>query len=166
MEKNRKKRIGLAAIALTTLFSCFTIGATTARYYSEMTGTGSVTIAKFSILAESSNGTPSFDFAEGATTSADYKFTVTNDGDVLVIYDVLVELPSALPDGVTITFAIDGYDGEAQVSGFTYTFENVGRLESKATATHTLTVSTESFTEDVSLEGVTVYVIATQVQPE
>lgn len=72
-------------------------------------------------------------------TTAKYNFAVTNtkDGKTTEIpfkYDVIVTLPEALPQGISIT--VDGTSGTASSDGKTVTFTGVGRFIAGNSQTH------------------------------
>ena len=72
-------------------------------------------------------------------TTAEYNFAVTNtkDGKTTEIpfkYDVIVTLPEALPQGISIT--LDGTSGTVSSDGKTVTFTGVGRFIAGNSQTH------------------------------
>ncbi len=161
MEKDRKKRIGLAAIMLTALLSCFTIGGTMAKYFSQMKGTDNVTVAKFDVTA-------SFVVDETVQALAPeqrsivYTVNITSQSEVDVVYDIVVTFGDAedaqkLPNGVIIeldhrtpekqrTIAVNGFD-------HTYVFYNVGTLNSSTrTAEHEISfyVADDAISENIT----------------
>ncbi len=168
MKSSRKKRIGLVAVMLTALLSCFTLGATAARYFTETKGKGNVSIAKFHVIGLGDKGDgdtpPSLAVSDGGA-SPSYAFTVTNDSDVAVTYDVKVVLPVGSPTGV-VSFILDNNETKtAEVNGLEYTFMDVGTLAIGDEAKHTLTVSALNFINGVKIEGIAVSVVAEQVNP-
>ncbi len=80
MKKDRKKRVGLLAVTLTALLSCFAIGVTTARYYGQTAGEDTVSVAKFAFDVADDNGAFVLDLSniKYPGTSTKYVFTVTN----------------------------------------------------------------------------------------
>lgn len=74
-----------------------------------------------------------------AITTAEYSFTVSNTKDGKTAetsfkYDVIVTLPEALPEGISIT--VDGTSGTASSDGKTVTFTEVGRFAAGNSQTH------------------------------
>ena len=72
-------------------------------------------------------------------TTAEYSFTVSNTKDGKTAetsfkYDVIVTLPEALPEGISIT--VDGTSGTASSDGKTVTFTEVGRFAAGNSQTH------------------------------
>ncbi len=101
MQKDRKKRVGLLAVMLTALLSCFAIGATTARYYSEMQGSDKVAVAKFDIKVDGATD-PILVDVKTDTVIKDYRLTVSNHSEVAVNCKIKVTTSKALPTGISL----------------------------------------------------------------
>ncbi len=180
MDKNRKKRVGTMSVVILSAFAVAAIGFTGARYYSELKGTGSVGIAKFSVTvgAPISDGG---DLGMGETpkltwydeTNAGYSFSVTSNSEVAVSYDVVVKMNKALPNGVALS--INGID-EVEIAAsdptvtterVIYTFKNVGKFTADGGAkNHTLKISLGESFDRVNETGITVQVVAEQFTAE
>ncbi len=161
MEKDRKKRIGLAAIVLTALLSCLAIGATGARYYSETKGTGSVGIAKFEIkLVEVQNPTTEMSFNSSGecvtTETLGYTFSFTSSSDVALDYSVKFTFTTPLPANVRLW--IDDKEEDA-ISGngtdTVYTFSGFECAIGESTKTHTLSVAVDYVENDKLIDFTT-----------
>lgn len=98
------------------------------------------------------------------TTTKTYTFTVFNTengktSEVAIAYDVVVKLSGALPDGVTMT--LNGKNGS--MDGTTYTFANAGTLVAGELKENTHSLTFFGNATGVSSIGVTVSVIAQQI---
>ena len=83
-----------------------------------------------------------------AITEVQYPFTVTNQrgertAEVSMQYYVVVTLPSALPDGVTVT--LDGKNGTVSEDKTVYTFANMGSFQAgqNKTNSHILKITVD-----------------------
>ena len=104
-------------------------------------------------------------------TTAEYNFTVTNTKDGKTAetsfrYDVIVTLPEALPEGVSIT--VDGKIGTASSDRKTVTIKDVGRFAAGNSQTHNhslvFSVVNEAFlSRDYVFANISVSVRAEQV---
>lgn len=74
MKKNRTMRVAVLMLALTLVTCCF-VGSTFAKYTSTASGTDSVTVAKWDIQMENTEGT---DVNIGVTTNNTVKFDLFN----------------------------------------------------------------------------------------
>jgi uncharacterized repeat protein (TIGR01451 family) len=101
---------GLAALlVLAALALASVAGVTQARYAASGSGGDSARVAAWSVSAVPSESDGSaLELAASAGSTASYSFTVSNEGEVALAYDVVVTLPEALPDGVTATLAKGG----------------------------------------------------------
>lgn len=144
-------------------------GASVAGYRTENSGDDSARVARFVVTAAPVNG-QSTEFKLNSTTkSGNYSFTVTNGSETAVSYDVVVTVPDgkSLPNGVTVSLK----NGDATVSGQVgttgrvYTFPNAGTFEaaSQAEQTLTLTFAAGSGASSGSVSGISVDVVATQI---
>lgn len=100
-------------------------------------------------------------------TSANYSIVVSNKennviSEVSLKYDIILTLPSAAPEGLTIK--ID--DNDAIQNGNTYTIENAGQFSPSSSGenTHTFTFKADpDVIRDCSLEDITITVYAEQI---
>ena len=113
-------------------------GVSFAKNFSSSTGGGNAQVSTLIIdLRVSSSDNLTIDYGQEITT-AEYNFTVTNTKDGKTTetsfkYDVIVTLPEALPQGISIT--VDGTSGTAS-DGKTVTFTEVGRFAAGNSQTH------------------------------
>lgn len=114
-------------------------GVSFAKNFSSSTGGGNAQVSTLIIdLRVSSSDNLTIDYGQEITT-AEYNFTVTNTKDGKTTetsfkYDVIVTLPEALPQGISIT--VDGTSGTASSDGKTVTFTEVGRFAAGNSQTH------------------------------
>ena len=144
-------------------------GASVAGYKTESSGDDSARVARFEVTAAPVNG-QSTEFTLNSTTkSGNYRFTVTNGSETAVSYDVVVTVPDgkSLPDGVTVSLKnvdtdVSRKDGE---TGRVYTFPNAGKFEAASPAEQTLTLTFTAGTgaSSGSVSGISVEVVATQI---
>ncbi len=145
-------------------------GASVAGYKTENSGNDSARVARFEVTAAPA-GEQRTEFTLNSTTKSDsYRFTVTNGSETAVSYDVVVTVPDGqtMPNGVTVSLkngetAVKRADGE---TGSTeYTFPNAGKFEAASTAPQnlTLTFAAGSGASSGSVRGISVDVVATQI---
>ena len=143
-------------------------GASVAGYKTENSGDDSARVARFEVTAAPVNG-QSTEFTLNSTTKSDnYRFTVTNGSETAVSYDVVVTVPGGMPGGVTVSLtnaAGDVSRETGETSNTVYTFPNAGKFEaaSQAEQTLTLTFAAGSGASSGSVSGISVDVVATQI---
>lgn len=145
-------------------------GASVAGYKTESSGVDSARVARFEVTAAPVNGQRT-EFTLNSTTKSDsYSFTVTNGSETAVSYDVVVTVPDgkSLPNGVTVSLkngdtAVRRENGET--GNTVYTFPDAGRFEAASTAPQslTLTFAAGSGASSGSVSGISVDVVATQI---
>lgn len=145
-------------------------GASVAGYKTEISGNDSARVARFEVTAAPVNG-QSTEFQLNSTTKSDnYSFTVTNGSETAVSYDVVVTVPGGqtMPNGVTVSLkngetAVRRADGET--GNTVYTFPNAGRFEAASTDPQNLTLTFAAGTgaSSGSVSGISVDVVATQI---
>lgn len=144
-------------------------GASVAGYKTENSGGDSARVARFEVTAAPVNGQGTEFTLNSTTKSVSYSFTVTNGSETAVSYDVVVTVPDgkSLPKGVTVSLK----NGDATVSGQVgttgrvYTFPNAGKFEAASPDTQTLTLTFTAGTgaSSGSVRGISVDVVATQI---
>lgn len=144
-------------------------GASVAGYRTENSGDDSARVARFEVTAAPVEG-QSTEFKLNSTTkSGSYSFTVTSGSETAVSYDVVVTVPGGqtMPNGVTVSLKnvdtdVSRKDGE---TGRVYTFPNAGRFEAASPAEQTLTLTFTAGTgaSSGSVSGISVDVVATQI---
>lgn len=144
-------------------------GASVAGYKTENSGGDSARVARFEVTAAPVNGQSTEFNLNSTTKSGSYRFTVTNGSETAVSYDVVVTVPDgkSLPNGVTVSLK----NGDATVSGqvvttgSVYTFPNAGifKAASPDTQNLTLTFMAGSGASSGSVSGISVDVVATQI---
>lgn len=143
-----------------------------AKYATAVDSEDSARVAAFAVTAapDSTQTTNVVDLQD--TTTASYKFTVTNRNatqvsEVATTYDIKVTLPTAM-EGVSVTMQKNGaaVSGTLSADGTTYTFSGVGTFQANTATTDTLTLI---FTKDSTLttyanyENVKVEAVTTQL---
>ena len=166
--KRRRLPAALYLCYLLVAVLAFT-GASVAGYKTENSGDDSARVARFEVTAAPVEG-QNTEFNLNSTTKSDsYRFTVTSGSETAVSYDVVVTVPDgkSLPNGVTVSLkngetAVKRADGE---TGRVYTFPNAGKFEaaSQAEQTLTLTFAAGSGASSGSVSGISVDVVATQI---
>ena len=144
-------------------------GASVAGYKTETSGDDSARVARFEVTAAPVEG-QSTEFKLNSTTkSGSYSFTVTNGSETAVSYDVVVTVPDgkSLPNGVTVSLKNGDkpVSGQVGTTGRVYTFPNAGRFEAASPAEQTLTLTFTAGTgaSSGSVGGISVDVVATQI---
>ena len=138
-----KRRNGTRSFfALVILFAALLVsasGVSFAKNLSSSTGGDNAQVSALIIdLRVSSSDNLTIDCGQEITT-AEYNFTVTNTKDGKTAetsfkYDVIVTLPEALPEGVSIT--VDGKIGTASSDRKKVTIKDVERFEAGNSKTH------------------------------
>ena len=135
--RNGARSVFALVILFVTLLASAS-GVSFAKNFSSSTGGGIAQVSALIIdLRVSSSDNLTIDCGQEITT-AEYNFTVTNTKDGKTAetsfkYDVIVMLPEALPQGISIT--VDGTSGTAS-DGKTVTFTEVGRFAAGNSQTH------------------------------
>lgn len=142
-KEETKRRIGArTAFALVILFATLLAAASGVSFAKNLSSSSGGDNAQVSVLIMEVQGNPSdnlnIDCVQGIMTAA-YKFAVTNmkDGNTAEVsfkYDVILRLPEALPEGISIT--VDGENGTASSDGKTVTFTDAGRFTAGNPQTH------------------------------
>ena len=142
-------RIALILLCM-TLFSTSMLSGLYAKYIAKNNGEDSARVAKFDVTAEWSE-----DVTVNASlgqTNGTYNFTVTNNSEVAITYDLVITFPGGIPDYLQTSL----HDKVAAKSGNTITFSKVASL-APATAdtqrTLTFTVDLEKFTQPATGES-------------
>lgn len=166
--KRRRLPAALYLCYLLVAVLAFT-GASVAGYKTEISGNDSARVARFNIEAAQAGGQSTAFKLDATHLSDSYSFTVTNGSETAVSYDVVVTVPDgkSLPNGVTVSLK----NGDATVSGQVgttgrvYTFPNAGRFEAASSAEQTLTLTFTAGTgaSSGSVNGISVDVVATQI---
>ena len=164
-------RLFFALVILLVILLAAASGVSFAKNLSSSSGGDSAQVSVPIIdIRVSSSDNLTIDCGQGITT-AEYNFTVTNTKDGKTAetsfkYDVIVTLPEALPQGISIT--VDGKGGAASSDRKTVTVKDVGSFAAGNSQTndHTLVFSVvnESFlVKDYVFANTSVSVRAEQV---
>ena len=144
-------------------------GASVAGYKTESSGDDSARVARFEVTAAPAGGQSTAFTLNSTTKSGNYSFTVTNNSETAVSYDVVVTVPDgkSLPNGVTVSLSNGGktVSGQVDTTGRVYTFSNAGRFEAASTDPQNLTLTFTAGTgaSSGSVSGISVDVVATQI---
>lgn len=167
--KRRRLPAALYLCYLLVAVLAFT-GASVAGYKTENSGDDSARVARFEVTAAPVEG-QNTEFNLNSTTMSDsYRFTVTSGSETAVSYDVVVTVPDGqtMPNGVTVslkngdTTTVSRKDGE---TGRVYTFPNAGIFKAASPDTQNLTLTFTAGTgaSSGSVSGISVDVVATQI---
>ena len=132
-------RLAFALVILLAILLAAASGVSFAKNLSSSSGGDNAQVSVLIIdLKGSSSDNLTIDCGQGITTAA-YNFTVANtkDGKTAEIsfrYDVIVTLPEALPEGVSVT--VDGTAGTASSDRKKITITEVGRFAAGTSQTH------------------------------
>lgn len=145
-------------------------GASVAGYKTESTGEDSARVARFEVTAAPVEGQNTEFNLNSTTNSGNYSFTVTNGSETAVSYDVVVTVPDgkSLPKGVTVSLK-NGTNDVSRKTGETgntvYTFPNAGIFKAASPDTQNLTLTFTAGTgaSSGSVSGISVEVVATQI---
>ncbi len=110
-------------------------------------------VAKFDIsITPSENNNLSIDLNEGQTAST-YSFTVTNNSEVNIDYDIVLTFKQALPQGISL--ALDGANYTSSSNSKIFTFGNKS-LNIAGSKTHSLlfTITESTYNEYVISSGI------------
>ena len=132
-------RLFFASIILFATLLATASGVSLAKIFSSSNGGDNAQVSVMVVdLKGSSSDNLTIDCGQGIAT-ASYNFAITNtkDGKTAELsfkYNVIVSLPEALPEGISIT--VDGASGTVSSDGKTVTFTDVGRFEAGNPQTH------------------------------
>lgn len=166
--KRRRLPAALYLCYLLVAVLAFT-GASVAGYRTESSGDDSARVARFNIEAAQADSQSTAFTLNSTTRSGSYSFTVTNGSETAVSYDVVVTVPDgkSLPNGVTVSLKNGDatVSGQVDTTGSVYTFPNAGIFEaaSPAEQTLTLTFTAGAGASSGSVNGISVDVVATQI---
>lgn len=166
--KRRRLPAALYLCYLLVAVLAFT-GASVAGYKTENSGDDSARVARFEVTAAPVER-QSTEFKLDATRLSDsYSFTVTNGSETAVSYDVVVTVPDgkSLPNGVTVSLKNGDatVSGQVDTTGSVYTFPNAGIFKAASPDTQNLTLTFTAGTgaSSGSVSGISVEVVATQI---
>ncbi len=168
--KNKAPRLINAAyftcIIASLLLSALLVADVLGRYMTKKEASEEAGVAAFRISTAFTGDTSQFHLsaAENITT-VDYTFSVSGECQVALRYDVILTMPIRPLD--SMTFTLDGISPTVSGDGLTYTFRNVGEeAPGRFENPHILTVVVDLNDDSISLDGVKVNVVATQVAGE
>ena len=145
-------RIALILLCMVA-FSTSMLAGLYARYTAKGRGDDTARVAKFDVNVEGISENVTVDASQGET-SGTYTFTVKNDSEVAITYDLVITFEKALPAGVSVSL-----QGETGIpDGNTVTFSDVANLapaSADSTRTLTFTLNLNTFTENASGLSVT-----------
>lgn len=147
-----------------------TTAPTLSKWVSQNKGVSNVEVAIFAADAGSSDDAELKLDQTQDITEASYTFWVSNTEDTAISevnseYSVIITLPTALPDGMTML--VDNTTGTKSADGKTYTYENANwtlNAGNTDTNNHTLTFKADFDTvkDDLSLDGIKIKVKVSQ----
>ena len=143
-------RIALVLLCMVA-FSTSMLAGLYARYSTKADGEDSARVAKFDVKAEGLSGDVTVN-ASQADAAGTYQFTVKNDSEVAITYDLVITFPGGIPDYLQTSLP----DKVAVKSGNTITFSDVASLAPDTADTKrtlTFTVDLEKFTQPATGES-------------
>lgn len=155
MQGKKKTSIGPLIFRIALIVLCMTAFTTSmlsglyARYTAKNNGEDSARVAKFNVTADWEDVTV---VTSSVQTNGTYNFTVTNNSEVAITYDLVITFEGGIP--AYLQASLPGK--EASVSGNTITFSDVASLAPSATGTqHTLTFTMDlkEFTQPATGES-------------
>lgn len=141
-------RIALVLLCMVA-FSTSMLAGLYARYSTKADGEDSARVARFDVAADWKDVTV---VASSVQTNGEYQFTVTNNSEVAITYDLVITFPGGIPDYLQTSLP----DKVAVKSGNTITFSDVASLAPATTDTQrtlTFTVDLEKFTQPATGEA-------------
>ncbi len=139
-----------------------------ARYFTVVSGSGSVSVAKWDVATSVAEGQSTAFSLSNGSESATYSFAVTSRGEVALEYDVVLIFPEALTDPACISFIMQDMDGNSVTAstedGKVYTFSNIGTFTANGGMNnHTLTIRANNFIYRINQSEIVVKIVARQV---
>ena len=138
-------RLFFASIILFATLLATASGVSLAKIFSSSSGGDNAQVSVMVVDLKGSSDNLTIDCGQGiATVSYNFAITNTKDGKTAELsfkYDVIVSLPEALPEGISIT--VDGTSGTLSSDRKTVTIADVGRFAAGKSQTreHTLVFS-------------------------
>ena len=168
MSYNRKPHVILLRLAAVLLILVMLTGSMTTgrygRYFTSASGSDSARVAKFAVWVEGGGDTDiSLDMNDESKHKGSYGFTVKNDSEVKVAYTVTVKLPSALPDGVSMTVNLGGVKQTPVQDGNTYTYSSVLDFTDSHEWMLLFVGVLDEVNANTTIEGISVSVAAEQI---
>lgn len=167
MKENRRTPVialrTAAVLLILVMMTTSIVSGRYARYTSSATVSDSARVAKYDVSVKAITG-DQIVLDPNSSNTASYNFSVTSGSEVTVEYDLLIELPQALQEGIVLSLA----QGEGNIpltkTDNTYTAENAGTFTPQG-GTHSYILT---FTADLpigadQLNNVAIRVNARQV---
>ncbi len=167
LKNGRFSRSIIFATLITTVLTCCVIGGF-ARYGTSLFGTDAVKVAKWDVSVDYSTAATNFTLEDvDGKRTAEYSFTVISESEVALSYDIVVTLPTALPNPDCVSFTIGGKSQSSISEGRIYTFLEVGEFDANGgSREHILKIEVTDFCYAVAQSGITVEVVARQASPQ
>ncbi len=177
LSSGQRARNIIFAVLITGLLTSSLVGAF-ARYVTEISGTASITVSKWEVIATDTNTNANTDYdfrydyqPKNYTASATYSFSVTSNSEVPLSYDVVITSPEVLATD-RVKFSLNNSTQDKKFDAVsndnkTYIIANAGTFTANdPTNTHDLilTITAVNFDEYIEQNDITVQVVATQTQ--
>lgn len=162
-KKNDKKfRLPLSAYLSYLLLAAFLFTGVTLSSYVTSTSDATITrSAKFQVIVGSQAKELVINVNEDKFTDK-FDFTVKSNSEVSAYYDIIVDLKTALPEGLTMK--LDTLDADS-VENNVYTFNRVGEFAPLDNSEHIhslIFTATENLAENINLEDLQIKVLMSQ----
>ncbi len=153
----------VAVVGCLTIISAYLLSNVYAKFSTSASGSDSARVAKFDVaLTAVSIGSANMNGLTGEEKQTDiqnYDFSVTNNSEVSVAYDITVTFSKPLPEGVVPTVKLkDKANVPAKTvtdqKEFAFEADNFVFSSGKHTNEHTLTITVNYYDEDNNLRNV------------
>lgn len=163
METRKKKfKLPLSVYLSYLLFASFLFSFVTfSSYVTGTTNSSTTRVAKFEIVVDSQAKELKIDANKDDFTDQ-FDFSVKSNSEIAVTYDVLIDLKTELPDGLTMKLDTQTAD---VVENNIYTFNNVGSFTPLDDSIHNhslIFTATEDLVEDVNISDLEIKILLSQ----
>ncbi len=165
--KNRQSKIFgalyFACIISCVLLSAYLVSDVWGRYFSGTSGGDGARVARFDVSAESTMGDViDLSFSEN-DPSVQYPYSITNNSEVAISYDIILTLPSVPDVPFNISFKVGDVSAE-EIEDNVYCLKKVETIPANSgKQERKLEITTTNFDNGVDLKNIQVKIIISQV---
>lgn len=160
LKTENPKTLVRIVFVLLLLVMVFCASMTISKYVTMGSGSDNASVAKFDVVVTpGANSSLSINL-NNSQTAATYSFSVKNNSEVKIQYDVVVTFQEALPSGITLT--LDGSAYTSSSSSKVFTFANKTLSYGGASKSHSLlfTINESTYNDYVVSSGNTEKVLS------